>query len=385
MKVGILTYHKSINYGAFLQCYSLAKALSKLPEIDVEVIDYDSRKADIHYKMKICQKTLQSMSLKPYNQYKAFKNTWTQLPLSQNSLITNSLEKFSKYIKKAGYDVVIVGSDEVWKLNGFRGFPNAYWLLGDLNCLKISYAASSRSNLNCLSSEKLQILKEATSDFRYIGVRDEKTYDMIKEIKGDDKLHLNCDPTFTLELDVNKNKGRKILEEKCGINKEDKVIGVMTPNDSICKLIKYKYGKEYKVISIYHPLKSSDYYLGDINPFEWIDLISGLDLFVTSFFHGTIFSMKTKTPFVCIDTYSKEVSESKIGGLLEEFNMGDRLFFFSEINDNINKLYSKIDEIIKEPEYDKIQFGINIQQEKFEEFINKFKLIVKQYKNNLKV
>ncbi len=379
MKVGILTYHRSINYGAFLQCYALAKSLSKLPGIDVEVIDYDSRKADIHYKLKVIQKSLQSMSLRAYTQFKAFEKCWGKLPLSNESLISDSTKKFSKFVKRNKYDVIIVGSDEVWKLDGFRGFPNAYWLQDDLDCIKISYAASSRSNIKVLSQAKYEILNKSVNEFSYIGVRDKKTYEMIKGISKKDNVNYTCDPTFTLDLDIDKNTGKKILQDKLDIKTTEKIIGIMTPNDSICKMIKDRYGEEYKIISIYHPLKSADYYLADINPFEWIEVISSLDLFVTSFFHGTIFSMKTSTPFICIDTYSKEVSESKIGDLLEQFNMIDRLFFYSELKDtnNIKKVYDKIDEVISNPQFDKVQKGIDMQQKKFELFVNNFKDIIR--------
>ena len=39
MKVGILTFHRAINYGAVLQCYALKETLSGLGH-DVYVIDY---------------------------------------------------------------------------------------------------------------------------------------------------------------------------------------------------------------------------------------------------------------------------------------------------------------------------------------------------------
>ena len=43
MKIGILTFHKAQNYGAFMQCYALSKELEKrFPGHTVEVIDYTS-------------------------------------------------------------------------------------------------------------------------------------------------------------------------------------------------------------------------------------------------------------------------------------------------------------------------------------------------------
>ena len=45
MKVGILTYHSSDNYGAFLQSYALATALQETTGHNVDIIDYTMRKA----------------------------------------------------------------------------------------------------------------------------------------------------------------------------------------------------------------------------------------------------------------------------------------------------------------------------------------------------
>ena len=42
MKIGILTFHRAINFGAVLQCYALYCILSDMGH-DVEVIDYRPR------------------------------------------------------------------------------------------------------------------------------------------------------------------------------------------------------------------------------------------------------------------------------------------------------------------------------------------------------
>jgi hypothetical protein len=40
-KIGILTLHRSINYGAFMQAYSLWYNLKKSTDYQIEIIDYD--------------------------------------------------------------------------------------------------------------------------------------------------------------------------------------------------------------------------------------------------------------------------------------------------------------------------------------------------------
>ena len=40
MKVGILTYHRSVNYGAYLQALALCKKLNCEQDISAEIIDF---------------------------------------------------------------------------------------------------------------------------------------------------------------------------------------------------------------------------------------------------------------------------------------------------------------------------------------------------------
>ena len=41
MKIGILTFHRPINYGAFLQSYALSNQIKRcFPESTVEIVDY---------------------------------------------------------------------------------------------------------------------------------------------------------------------------------------------------------------------------------------------------------------------------------------------------------------------------------------------------------
>lgn len=50
MKIGILTYHSSHNYGAFLQAYALCNALSEKTGNEVEIINFSMEKAENMYK-----------------------------------------------------------------------------------------------------------------------------------------------------------------------------------------------------------------------------------------------------------------------------------------------------------------------------------------------
>ena len=54
MRIGIITFHRAINYGAVLQTYALQKFLN-VSNYDAEVIDYRCEHMDIHNKGQVCK------------------------------------------------------------------------------------------------------------------------------------------------------------------------------------------------------------------------------------------------------------------------------------------------------------------------------------------
>ena len=122
LRIGILTFHKSINYGSVLQAYALSKTL-KDAGYSVEIIDYEPQRYEEIYSLYLKNNSLHhvlSNVLKrfPYrvaykNRVNAFKNfRQTYLPLSKEKYFFDSdLE-----VLNDRYDVLIVGSDQVWNV-----------------------------------------------------------------------------------------------------------------------------------------------------------------------------------------------------------------------------------------------------------------------------
>ena len=47
MRVGILTYHKTHNYGAYLQSYALTNYLNQKNGIQAEIVDYNTLASEL--------------------------------------------------------------------------------------------------------------------------------------------------------------------------------------------------------------------------------------------------------------------------------------------------------------------------------------------------
>ena len=157
MRIGILTYHRSVNDGAVMQCYSLSKRLQQeLPDAVVEIIDYHMPKVANHYHVSMkkylfsggLRNTVKNMLLlmrKPnlVSMMKArncaFAACVDQLPLSDKMILDDGIEELFDYINNH-YDVVVAGSDAIWNFD-MRGYPNPYYLSDNIRIPMMSYAA----------------------------------------------------------------------------------------------------------------------------------------------------------------------------------------------------------------------------------------------------
>ena len=315
-KLDIVEDDLSHNFGAFLQAYALTMRLrEEFPQDRVELINFNMLAAEKYYK-KVIWSENRFRTMK-YNKirYKSFEMSQNMLPVGKKELHSNSIEEFTEMVR-GEYDIIIAGSDEIWRLTGSRGFPNPYWLPGDLGSAKMSYAASSRSNFDAFDDEGKKKLKALLDDFDYIGVRDKSTYDSVRKTVDDkEKVHMNCDPTLAYKFNFSRDKGRKLLRERFGVDSEKQTIGIMVTDPSIVKSLKSELGDGYNYVSLFQKHKGT-FSCADIRPFEWIDVVSALDFFVTSFFHGMCFAVNTGVPFAGLEKNKVDKEKSKAADFL---------------------------------------------------------------------
>ena len=144
MRIGILTFHRSINYGAYMQALSLSHEIqTRFPDHQVEVIDYTSLAMEKNYKVRFKKRMLRYPLefFRKIRRKKVFRDSLKYLPLSPEHIIEDDTERIFEYIR-GRYDVVVVGSDAVWNWIK-RGFPNPYLLDIGEGVTKLSYAASA--------------------------------------------------------------------------------------------------------------------------------------------------------------------------------------------------------------------------------------------------
>lgn len=318
MKIGILTFHRAINYGAFMQSYSLlSKLQNDFPEDEVEIIDYNNKEREFFIK-KCPIVFLYRRSIKEgiykYVQTREFKKALKFLKRS-TSFLSVADEKIEEFMSQT-YDLIIVGSDAVFNWNDI-GLPNPYFLANTKCLYKMSYAASSHlQKYNMITLKEKEYLFRALQEFQFLGVRDDSTKNFVDKILDTNKGEHTCDPSIFLELNFSEmNLKKKLSKHHFCIEK--KTVFVMLMHPEYAKYVREYFGEECQIVALMDGNKYADIYLYDLNPFEWAHVFKYGDCLVTDYFHGTIFGLKNGIPVMSIDAskYDGEY-ESKACDLL---------------------------------------------------------------------
>ncbi len=303
MKIGILTHHQVYNEGAFLQAYAQAQ------HFGAEIIDLRDQRIDEYQKRLDCSGS--------------WEKQIERLPLSNERLLVDDYDEAVDFLH--GYDVIVVGADEVWKLKSgaySKKFPNAYWLSPELECKKIAFGASAnRLNTKKLNDETRSRMKELLTGFDFLGVRDQHTLQFLEELGlAADKVP---DPTIALDFsEFEADRAPALPEKEAGHPVLAIRLNPKADNDPRLDPV-FKEFREagFQVVSISYPSKHADSHL-DLNPFEWADAFKQFDFCITCSYHALIFSLKNNVPVLALE-YSKvyKKTESKIKDLLRDTNL----------------------------------------------------------------
>ena len=355
-KIGIFTFHRSINYGAFMQAYSLSKKIQKkFPDTTVEIIDYASKLMDNYYVPRINRSVIrnpQGYFLKK-KQYKLFESALDALPLSEKKIFSDGQTQQVLKAYEDDYDVFIVGSDAVWNWCK-RGFPNPYLLNFEKDVKKLSYAASAYGmDSGCVKDEERAYFAASLERFDFIGVRDNYTASLVKNICPCAVPEYTCDPTVFLdmndvfaEIGLSRKDFKSKIYRKLNISEDKKIIGMMgVPKELADKMVS-RFGDEYVFVNLYDYSRFFKKQLLDINPFEWAAVFGLFDLTVTSFFHGTLLSLCNGTPVINYDfsDFSKK-NEGKICDVMKRLDLSD--CHFKSKND-FDLIVKKAEEILSD-------------------------------------
>ncbi|HEX8335027.1 MAG TPA: polysaccharide pyruvyl transferase family protein [Segetibacter sp.] len=356
LKIGVLTFHRCINYGSYWQSRCLVEGLQAKGH-NAEILDHQSRRVNyLEWKcaMQPVLPTAVPKADHPLYRKKieSFFKLFETLPLSPRFALDASEEMNE-------YDVVVVGSDEVWNLF-HPWYSNCPLFYGDGIKAKslISYAASFGNYPYTwgLGEEWANRLR----NFEFISVRDENSQLIVKNALGiEPQMVLDPCLQFSVEPD-----------ERNSHHWEKPYLAVYGHNFSEFYINQVKQvAKEQNLplISIGYRNDWADEQWIDADPHEFAHFIARSEGVVTNFFHGCVFALRNNKPFVC---ETSPYRDNKLRGLMAKISGEKHLV----MEDTPSAIYQFC---LTNPLDEKIREKIELLRHSSHEFLN-LALAVKQ-------
>lgn len=320
MKIGILTFHWSNNYGAVIQAYAL---LSKLKELgyDACIIDRQIRYNGVlrrlfhrysyqhHYSWNVFNKERKRVLSPISNPYK-----------SHADLVNNfANEKF---------DAVIVGSDQVWRW-GMMG--NNYFLdfLEGTSTRRYAYAASFGLAEWNGSEEKRKEISALLKQFNAISVRENSGVKICRETFGVD-AQLVLDPTLLHDRSFYES---TLLKDK-PLKSNGKVVSYILGDKNrpqVLEIAAWARNKGLKHNELFWTsldfpalIGRSEFHFSHVDLTTWLDEIRNAEYVITNSFHATVFSILFEKKFVVLDNPSG--GSDRIRTLLDGLNLSEKFY-----------------------------------------------------------
>lgn len=311
MRIGILSMQRVPNYGSYWQARCLKNIFEKKGYI-VEFIDIKKGR-NVLNNIYHAHFSLSKVKKIPFYYHKFYRNKMF------HKAQIRELKCFEQYNYKENYDLIIIGSDEVFNFaqTSKWGFsPQIFGLMNNSNIC--TYAASfgfSTYEDICVAN----IQDEITScllNIRNISVRDNNSYEIMHKLLPNKTINLNFDPVIIGDIDVYRKKENNvdyILIYAYDFRFDDEAY--------IKKIKQIAKEKKLKVYSVgfYQTWCDKNIFPKPENIFEWF---LNAKYIITDTFHGTIFSMRMHKKFA---TIVRESNKNKLEDLIERCGMKGRL------------------------------------------------------------
>lgn len=327
MKVGILTFHFACNYGAVLQCYALQKYLMSRGH-EVYVMDYrpdavaggyrwfDIRRFWGSDPVKFYRKTVSELGViaDRRRRYTAFDDfVRNHLPLTPSIRSLADAEAVAK-----GFDLIVVGSDQVWNPRITGGVDPVYW--GGFTEGVVPMASYAASMEDGFSDEVKMAVKKYLPSFRAISVREEALKSSLDEILPDADVRTAVDPTLLADA------GIWDVFADC-LKPEDPYVLFYQVRRSpeawaTARALADSRGLRLLCLSAKVELENSPEVISS-SPEEFVSLFRNASYVVTTSFHGTVFSILFRKPFACVDVHDGKGTRQE--GLLKALGLSGRM------------------------------------------------------------
>ncbi len=328
MKIGILTFHHSLNCGAVLQAWALQTHLRK-QGYNAKVINYgkigwpgkyslrcDSFRHFIGSLYKWVNTFFTTFAIESYRRHLYWKFLRKQMQLGR---VVKKAE-----INRCNHTHLIVGSDQVWHPIINEGDDTYFLANAPDGAKRISYAPSF--GVDQFGTELERKMSVWLSHFNSLSVRERQGAEIVKRLCGRDATVV-CDPTLLLS-----RYDYEAIECKPLFDLPEKYIAVYT----ICghpwaEDVAVKLGKNMGMpvvhviggqLARWH-LPGEVKRLTALGPAEWLWFMHHAEYVITNSFHGTVFALIYHKPFVV--ALNGKASDDRMRSLLGRLGLAGRL------------------------------------------------------------
>ncbi|BFK82358.1 polysaccharide pyruvyl transferase family protein [Clostridium baratii] len=353
-KIGVLTFHRTTNYGAIYQTYALQKYLNE--NCICEVIDYNNNTLVERYELNPFKAKTIKQFLKRIIYYRDNKKLVEEFKRFTKGYIKLSTEKYNEQnITEADkvYDLFIAGSDQIWNLE-LSGYDlNYFSMFSKTKNKRNSYAASLGTS--SLSEDKINIIKEVIPEQNFISIRESQGVDILKTLEMNClKINQNIDPVFLLS----KKEWEKLMFNSKKNERYIMVYEVAYTNH--LRDFAEKKAKEYNLklyfFSASNKKMKNAKNISDASPEKFLEYIHDADYVISSSFHGIALSIIFEKNFYYDIPNEKNSFSSRITSLVSLLGLEDRSI---QVNSN------------KKINYDNVKRIVEKEKEKSKKYLNK--------------
>lgn len=321
MKIGILTYHRTLNYGACLQAVATRIVLEKMGH-EVYYVDYWPEYHRLNYSAFSFAK-LKYISLLGGIKYlldsMRFYKYRKQRIDSFEEFFQEFIYPYCKSVNES-FDVIVYGSDQIWRKQGaLNAYNPVYFGINNFKAKKHVAYAGSMGNLPTSESDFTRI-KSFMNHMDKISVRERDLQDMLHRM-GYNNVPLVVDPTLLLtkaEWDSLNISTGKWTDKKYML-----LYGIGSNDFSLQNVQKYASSRNCELIILkgVPNQRNTNNILTTSSPESFIDLIKNAECIFTSSFHGLAFSIIYEKEFYA----SFSSNSNRAVTLLERIDLKDRL------------------------------------------------------------
>lgn len=330
LRVGILTLPLNTNFGGNLQAFALAETLRGMGH---QTILINRRRApkgfaedDGQVEASLARPLLaDSIEVEQRNRRIA---AFVDRHVGPSTPAFHSSRQLARNIGRYGLDAVVVGSDQVWRPQYTRELLGDFFLdfLKDApaGIRRISYAASFGTEGWEYGGDSQRMAARLLQGFDAVSVREDSGVELCRNQLGRDALHV-LDPTLL----VPPARYVALFSDKVAPVAEARVVAyLLDPSEdrsALLAAISARLGLPVHSTNglPYQPGSPLGGTGGDDSIERWLASIHGAELFVTDSFHGMIFAILFRRPFLVYA--NPERGLARFTSMLRLLGLEDRL------------------------------------------------------------